>query len=521
MKCKYCQAELDDGATVCSACGKEIEPEAVAEEVTAAEEHVAEEAPVQEETPAEEAAPVQEEAPVEEAAPAEKTELKEGIKVTPGKLALAIVAGVVLLAVLVALVVSGIDGTTNKPLSLEATDATVASAEATAAVETEPEETVPATIPADGNPDDVTCKGSYTVTDDEVVAAADTVVATMGDKVLTVADLQIYYWMEVRNMIAQYGDYVPYLGLDITQPLDTQICQDGSENPGTWQQYFLSMALDTWMCYESLGLEADAAGFQLSEEYVAYLEALPDTLATNAVYYGLTDAQELVQKNVGVGADLEDYQRYMELYYKGYGYFNELYAQIAPTDAEIEAYFTENEATYTEQGITKDGSKYIDVRHVLLMPEDENATTGEDGYPVYSDEAWEACRVEAEALYEQWKTGDMSEESFAQLAMDYSVDGSASDGGLYTDVTEGYMVETFNDWCFDEARQVGDHGLVKTQYGYHIMYFVGSRDIWFATAESDLINERASALIPAAMEKHPATIDYSTIKLGLVDLTEE
>ena len=43
---------------------------------------------------------------------------------------------------------------------------------------TVPTEPVP-TVPADGNPNDVTCKGSYTVSDDEILAAKYTVVATM------------------------------------------------------------------------------------------------------------------------------------------------------------------------------------------------------------------------------------------------------------------------------------------------------------------------------------------------------
>ena len=34
------------------------------------------------------------------------------------------------------------------------------------------------------------------------------------------------------------------------------------------------------------------------------------------------------------------------------------------------------------------------------------------------------------------------------------------------------MVTEFNDWCFDAARQPGDNDIVKTSYGYHIMYFV-------------------------------------------------
>ena len=35
------------------------------------------------------------------------------------------------------------------------------------------------------------------------------------------------------------------------------------------------------------------------------------------------------------------------------------------------------------------------------------------------------------------------------------------------------MVTEFNDWCFADGRAVGDSGIVKTSYGYHIMFFSG------------------------------------------------
>ena len=490
MKCKYCDQELVEGLRFCPSCGKENLPEG--EPVEAPAENV--------------------EAPAENVEIEEKTEMKEGIKMTPGKLALAITAAIALLAVLVALIISGING---KQLSYTDGDTV---ADETTTIETLPEETVPATIPADGNPDDATCKGSYTVTDEEIIAAADEVVATMGDKTLTNGQLQVFYWMEVMNFLSNYGEYVSYFGLDYTQPLDTQLCEDGSDNPMTWQQYFLTSALESWMSYQALSIEAEANNIQLDEIYSSILEALPAEMQANAEAEGLESAEELIKLNMGAGATMEDYYSYIRMYYEGYNYFGMLYDEVMPDTAEIEAYFAENEAAYEEAGITKDSGKYVDVRHVLLMPEDENASTGVDGYPVYSEEAWEACRVKAQELYDQWLAGDKSEGSFAQMAMEHTEDGNGAEGGLYTDVTEGYMVETFNDWCFDEARQIGDHGLVKTQYGYHIMYFSGSTEIWFATAESDLVDERANGLLPACIERNPATIDYSLIKLGLADL---
>ena len=81
-------------------------------------------------------------------------------------------------------------------------------------------------MPADGNPEDVTCKGTYTVTDEEALANKDTVVATAGEYQLTNGQLQVYYWMEVQNFLTNYGGYAPYFGLDYTKPMDTQISMD-------------------------------------------------------------------------------------------------------------------------------------------------------------------------------------------------------------------------------------------------------------------------------------------------------
>ncbi|MBQ2384152.1 MAG: peptidylprolyl isomerase, partial [Oscillospiraceae bacterium] len=77
---------------------------------------------------------------------------------------------------------------------------------------------------------------------------------------------------------------------------------------------------------------------------------------------------------------------------------------------------------------------------------------------------------------EQWKKGDATEDSFAELANKESDDGDGTTGGLYEDVYPGRMVTNFNDWCFDEARKAGDTGIVETEYGYHVMYYVNDSE---------------------------------------------
>ena len=68
------------------------------------------------------------------------------------------------------------------------------------------------------------------------------------------------------------------------------------------------------------------------------------------------------------------------------------------------------------------------------------------------------------------------------------------------------------------ARQPGDSGIVKTQFGYHIMYFCGSQLLWESQAKSDLISQMSGDFLNDAVAAADAKIDYSAIKLGFVDM---
>ena len=126
------------------------------------------------------------------------------------------------------------------------------------------------------------------------------------------------------------------------------------------------------------------------------------------------------------------------------------------------------------QYIGKNDMATVDVRHILIMP--EGGTKDESGTSItYSDEEWEACRVKAQALLDQYLAGEKTEDAFGAMANEHSQDqdGKVTNGGLYEDVYEGQMVKPFEEWIFDGSRQAGDTGLVKSQFGYHVMYFVG------------------------------------------------
>ena len=116
----------------------------------------------------------------------------------------------------------------------------------------------------------------------------------------------------------------------------------------------------------------------------------------------------------------------------------------------------------------------VNVRHILIPY--EGGTTDENGITVYSEDEKLAAEATGVDLLAQWETAGGTVEAFAALANEHSTDtGSNTNGGLYENVYPGQMVPTFNDWCFDESRRVGDTGLVHTDYGCHVMYFEGAR----------------------------------------------
>ena len=134
-------------------------------------------------------------------------------------------------------------------------------------------------------------------------------------------------------------------------------------------------------------------------------------------------------------------------------------------------------------------------------------------------EEWKTCEEEAQAILDAWLAGDKTEESFAALAAEKTEDpGSQATGGLYQQVYEGQMVPAFNDWCFDEARAYGDYGLVQTNYGYHVMFFVGSEPQWISYAESDWMNEQSNKLLETIVAEYPMDVTYENIALGVVEM---
>ncbi len=142
----------------------------------------------------------------------------------------------------------------------------------------------------------------------------------------------------------------------------------------------------------------------------------------------------------------------------------------------------------------KDMTVTVDIRHILFKTGTPYATK-------------EEARAMADKIYQEWVDAGAAEERFIELCAEYSADGNAADGGIYTGVTEGQMVQPFNDWCFDAARKPGDHGIVDTEFGSHMMYFIGRNIGWETAASNGLLSRDYDALMEAQKALTPAETD--------------
>ena len=224
--------------------------------------------------------------------------------------------------------------------------------------------------------------------------------------------------------------------------------------------------------------------------------------------------------------------------------------------AELGEKNTSEDSTTSNGALYSDLFKYslaeVDVRHILIQP--EGGEEDEDDNTVYTEEAWANAYAEAETILNEWLAGEMTASSFGALANEYSDDnnGYVTNGGLYTDIYVGQMVKEFEDWCFDSSRQEGDYGIVKTEFGYHIMYFVhadrdvddwafnenrqvgdvayaktddgyvvmyyaGSETAWIRYCRYGVQSEKAADMLDQLVEDNAFTVDNSKVVLAQPD----
>lgn len=460
---------------------------------------------------------------------------------------------------------------------------------------------------------DVYIKKNYTVGDERALANRETVVATMGEHKLTSGVLQVFYGNQIIEYLNTYNAAFDYTRSLHDQIFDKstgltwqQFFIESALN--SWRQYTVlcdmakeagfelpeeyRKAIDS--SPETIAAQAKQLGMASGDELVQADMGAGCTVADYVVYLELHYLGELYQQHLMDSMEfpleqLEDYYKENEQAFADGGVtkdFGKLVDArqilIKPTGDKVDGAYTPEQWTVAKdqaegilekffEGEMKDedfaelAKKYsqdtktasnggllygmprhylstVNVRHILIMP-------GEQTNATYTEAEWKAAEDKAKEIYDGYLAGDKTEEAFAELAKKHSQDGNASKGGIYENVTKGQMVDTFDAWCFDLQRQVGDTGIVKTQFGYHIMYYVSDareadnwcfseerkagdaavfksydgyrvlyyvygEEAWIRLSKKLLSQELADALVKAEVDKQEMNVQYISIMLG-------
>ena len=360
-------------------------------------------------------------------------------------------------------------------------------------------------------PNDVSYKECYTADHDTLAQKADTVVATMGDRELTVSELQLYYINSIYAFYSQNYYYMSMMGLDLSQPLDQQyyMGQEGT----TWEQFFLDSALQSWQSYTTMEILAERDGFTIAAELQEQLDSMPAQLESIAEAYGYESAQAYLDEEMAPGVTMDVYVNFNRVYCVSNEYVNNFYVEQYPNVFEINSYYNENKDVFESNGVSQNMGLISSVRHILIQP--KGGTTDESGTTTYSDDEWATALSEAERILKQWQEGEATEDSFAVLANTYSEDGgSNTTGGLYEEIhIDASYVAEFKNWAIDATRKTGDTEIVKTTYGYHIMYFVHGEDYFEYLVGQQLVAERIQEKLIAIQEELPMEVSYKKILL--------
>jgi len=184
-----------------------------------------------------------------------------------------------------------------------------------------------------------------------------------------------------------------------------------------------------------------------------YAKEVEPTVAEMQTYYKINQAQYMAPEKKDLTILLADQAKIGE--------------SLTPTDADLLKMYNLNKEQFRTP-------ERVQARHILFKTQGKPA----------SDDA--KIRAQAEDVLKQLKAGA----NFAELAKKYSEDrgpdgqsGSAAKGGDLGWVQRGQMVAAFEQACFSlKPNELS--GLVKTEYGYHIVQVMAHEDARLQTFDA-------------------------------------
>jgi hypothetical protein len=266
------------------------------------------------------------------------------------------------------------------------------------------------------------------------------------------------YYSVLNNYVSQYGSYLSYFGLDITQDLSTQMYSDTM----TWKDYFDQMAIES--IKQGKALMKDAADKGYTYDTTEDFKILQESMKEQAKSQSITD-KEFLQTMYGPYATIGRLSPYLKDTLFLTSYYLQLDKELSPTDEAIQTYYEEHKEEYDSVDF-----RMTEVSAVLpTEPTDAAANTSEDGSETTEDGA--ETTEEAYQPTEEEIAAAMAE---AKIEADALLPSISTDGTLQENVTRASMTSAIRDWMFDSVRKEGDTEVLEDSTGnkYYVVEFV-------------------------------------------------
>lgn len=290
--------------------------------------------------------------------------------------------------------------------------------------------------------------------------AAKTVALTVGDESYTAADLDYYYYQSYQT-VAQYGIVNASTDLKKTESVF---------GDGTWHEYFLASAKEMMTQVSVLCAEAEKAGYVLSEDGKATVQANVDAMKEYASQNNYS-YKKFLQLNYGDNMTPDAFERCLEHAVLASEYQAEKAGSFEFDDSDLKAYYEEN----------KDSLDQISYSAYQV---DGSAEAGEDEEEP-TDEAkaaaMETAKANADAIAEALKNGTaLTEEDLKGYNATASAEESTTAGsGLNSN---------YSEWLLGD-RQAGDVTVIEGNETYYVVQFLG-RESYLDVNNYDPVNFR-------------------------------
>ncbi len=310
----------------------------------------------------------------------------------------------------------------------------------------------------------------------EILPSVATGTVTINGNTVSAAEYDFFYYLVYQN----YASYVSYGYMPTTADGQFDLsaaCTFSGYEDKTWGEYITDSAELQMQDVYILSYLAGQAGTALSAENQSAIDSFYTSLSSSAATYSMT-ADDYLKSMYGENMTQDVFKPIITRYLLANQYMSDLESGYTFTDEELNAYHEENPGSYTDEDLPV-------VRHILFL-----APKGVSGYTDATDTEIADAKAKADAALAKVTSVDtMISVGDAALA-----DGSAVEATQYT-VAKGQMVTEFENWCFDAARKAGDKAVVQTEYGFHVMYYVGTEKDWKADAVSALTDTKYADFI--------------------------